>query len=229
MQSVIPSLFIVIMWNVLFWFIFPLKIQSGGVYETESYFTNWTFGITGGYFTIHLLAFLDRTRALQKYVYFYLFWMVLGQNLIVFFLVFALMALNWSLMSSMVRENGGEYTFGEVVDLEKVFHVLPTFFLVYLYAIDEHSIRNSLVVIRSVMNKRKKVAAWLVIIMHFLSAMFFFLFFQIFIGFEQMYDIKISWLYGLLTSLAILVFFMGPLYYNVFPSRHYARKMAEFA
>lgn len=212
------------MWNAVFWVIFPLKIKTGGVYETGSYFTNWTFGVTGAYFTLQLFANIDCSGIAQQYIYLTLFWTVLGQNMIVFFLVYYLMVENYSLMENMIKEKGGNYTLGEIVDLEKVFHVLPTFFLLYLYALDVRSIRKSLGIMRRLMDSNRKWIAWFSVIFQISGGIFLLIFFEIILGFSKIYGVSIGWEYGFLMSVGVLIFFVSPLYYNAFPSKYYLQK-----
>lgn len=211
---------LVILWNILFWSIFPAKISVDGFYETFGFFTNWTFAETGLYFTLELAGYIysffttnNNWKSYQHCIRMCLIWAVLGANFLVFFMVFVLMVENWEMMNALTTEGGGTYTLGEVVDLEKVFHTLPTLFVVYFMLIVRDEIEESIHPIKNMIATEGEAhLGWLLVGLQVFSGTVLMLLFEGVLGFNNVYDAHVSIWIGFLFVIVIICTSVLPMY-----------------
>lgn len=209
----------------VFWAVFAAKCAVEGFGEVMRYFTNWTFFITSLYFTAEFLAYFPPPR-FQQGLRLCFWWMVFGQNVLVFCLVFLMMLNNYSIVEKLTDKNGGDYTLGEVMDLEKLFHVIPTLLLFYMCVINRTELKRAMCFVVLLRERGAGALASLVIIYHIASGTFMAILFQLAFGFNETYGTTIPVGLGLLAVLMIILLFVCPIYYELFPSVRFAFKHA---
>jgi hypothetical protein len=217
-----------VIWVVLGTWVLAQKISMSGFEETVKFFTNWTFITTTGYFYLELFGALESSGCFTSLIRVAFMWMVLGQNLLVFTLVFILLYENWSIMTDMTNLYGGEFTFGEIVDLEKLFHVLPTFFMLYfVFLCKEETKKTTLLVPRSHSPWEQYAYGWIVVIYQIYSGMIFLILYQLMMNFNLVYDVLFPWYYGSALSLFVLSVVILPLYMSMIPTSPMQLKLEE--
>ena len=110
-------------------------------HEYIIHFTNWTWTANALFWTADFFCSLYSLSQPKKYKNFYTlfilsvpFWITNGMSWLVFWLVFIMFADNSNILLNLTTINGGEYTLGFVLDMDRVFHVLPPIFcLLYCF------------------------------------------------------------------------------------------------
>lgn len=225
MKILIP-LILTFAYAVIFWIVFAIKCYVEGFGEVMRYFTNWTFFITGVYFTVEFFTYFTPLRV-QQMLRFLFWWMVFGQNVIVFCLVFIMMLSNSSIVEKLTEKNGGDFTLGEVLDLEKLFHVIPTVFLFYLCIINRNDIKESMMMVRESINKGAYALTAFMVLFHTFSGSFMAILFQVVFGFNETYNTSIPVGLGVLAVICIIAIFVCPAYYELLPSKRFVPKHIE--
>jgi hypothetical protein len=212
-------------WTLISWVTILAKIRGSSVEATMYYFTNWTFVLTAAYFTSEVIMF--RFRTYSRFVAptctadgndslnVILFWWVLGQNISVFSLDFVLMLQNDGLVIEETKAGGGRFTVGQVMNFDKLFHVLPTVVMLLYYILSSDDIRKSM---ENVFYGQKRNAIGLLTCcLHVFSGLKILIFFELYFGFNAVYQVHMPWVYGMSLSAMLLFCLVGPLYYLILP------------
>ena len=125
---------ICIFWVIVVWLLGLGKIFLDGLVNYAIHFTNWSWTINGVYLLLDLVSCLDKTGKLSFYVISIGFWLVNGVSWIVFTLIFIVLHDNPDLLINMSDRGSGEQTLGFIMDMDRVFHVLPALvILLYMF------------------------------------------------------------------------------------------------
>lgn len=234
-----PSLYIqraaALTWACVTLVMIIVKFAAQGYAETMSYFTNWTFMFTSVYYSTEtVFFFFDREKttpidgefnpsmrlsmATVK-MRFFVFWPLFGQNMLVFCLVYLMLLQNSSLITASTQQGGGSLSLGQVLDLDRAFHVVPTVFNLLYIILMFDDMRDCMKFIRCYGYDVKSRFSWWIICYQVFSGAISMIAFQLFLGFDVIYGTNLRWIYGLGFSLLILTITVGVLVYIFLPLR----------
>lgn len=100
------------------------------------HYTSWNWIFNTVFFLLeriaHVVDFFNQSGELTWIVYNFFLWVIQGSNWIVFWLVFVILYQNPDILLEHTKEEGGEYTLGQVVLGDRLLHVIPVIaFLVF--------------------------------------------------------------------------------------------------
>jgi hypothetical protein len=120
-----------LVWVVVTWALAIGKIHNDGITLFFSHLTNWAWTGNAIYFALDLLMRWKRFRNLFRVlVQGITFFTVMSLTLMVFWLVWIALKDNPGLLENETKEHGGKFDAGFVFDMNTVFHVLPTIFVI---------------------------------------------------------------------------------------------------
>lgn len=122
------------------------KLAQEGLHEYISHYTNWGWTISAIFFFVESISKItcSRRNIVSLYAVGFLFWLAHGTAWLVFSLVFIMFAESTEVVMSLMVEHGGQYASGTVLDLERVFHVLPAIALLFYVFLQRRLIQWSL-------------------------------------------------------------------------------------
>jgi len=142
-ERISSGVFFNIMWPVVIWGLLIGKLVNGGTHDFIKHFTNWNWSMNAIFFTtrtIGRLPWILTGRTTHNRISLFangcLFWLTNGMSWLVFWLVLIMLADNPDILLEMAKEFG----LGMILDLDRVFHVFPTVFLLIYWAMCGHEI-----------------------------------------------------------------------------------------
>jgi hypothetical protein len=149
-------------WVSLLWVMFIGKLVVSGTHEYISHFTNWAWTINALFFLLDtvakILSCANRRSgsALALYGVGFLFWIAHGMSWLVFWLVFIMFGDNPRVLTDLA----GDYDMGFILDMDRIFHVLPSMILLIYVVLERRLIGWTIAVLVYRNSFRQGVGAW---------------------------------------------------------------------
>jgi hypothetical protein len=194
-----------IVWTLVLLGIMIGKLVETGGHEYIIHYTNWCWTANVIFYLLETIGQLysaslvhhGTRNAFMVGVVGGVFWIANGMSWLVFWLVFVMLADNSNILLDMTTGYGGQYTLGFVLDMDRLFHVLPALFnLLYCFlrkkqlafAIEVLAYRGSF----------NHLDTWVYLLYILFGPLLSLVFYIV--------SYNISQIYGITTPLAILIF-----------------------
>lgn len=130
----ILAVIIFALWAIIIFILGIGKLVTDGFGTYAQHFTNWQWSIQGFFFLFDVLTVFDRTGYFSFYLVSFAFWLTNGVTWIVFILIFIVLGENPDLLINMSNRGTGTLSLGVILNMDRVFHVLPAFMiLLYMF------------------------------------------------------------------------------------------------
>lgn len=138
-EKITDGFFFLVLWPVFIWTLLIGKLVKSGAHDFIIHFTNWNWAMNAIFFTVrlvgrlpHIISHKESPRnMISLYANGCLFWITNGMAWLVFWLVLFMLGDNpW-----MLIEMATDLDLGIILDMERVFHVFPTLFLLIYWAL----------------------------------------------------------------------------------------------
>jgi len=202
-----------IIWVTTLWLGVFAKLMSESVKEYISHYTNWIWTFNAVYYTIDLIMITRRTRVGEKHWLLFAFWPFAMNVWLMALLVFSMLMSNPETITENFKENGGDFTPGQVFYADRLFHVVPTWFeLVYflLRIIDFRVLFKKAFGkhIKNIWKGSRNLADYTIFLYiafeSFIGTMFFFVYYNSF-DFKLVYGVNTQVWLGIIVLLVVMV------------------------
>ena len=165
-EKVFVFAFVNVVWLVVLWGVGIGKLVDSGFHDYFKHFTNWNWTLNSFYYFLEFIRIIysynhkDKYKnILTLYVDGFVFWLTFSASWFVFWGVFVMFANS----TVIVTEIEKKYTLGFILNMEKLFHVLPAIVILFYFFIKQQVFGWTLQVL---VNKSRiaYVSTWIYII-----------------------------------------------------------------
>jgi hypothetical protein len=198
---------------VVLWGGFIGKLASESFLDFIEHYTNWVWSICTFFFTALVISLMMATRWMEMQVLFIFLWPTMFNTWVMFFLVFLMLLSNPGTITDNFKENGGDFDPGVVFNADRLFHVIPPFFVLITIFVLSTDIREMYDVIfdkqwRDHFKRPFKVenntVFYYIFLMSAFSVLPFFVYYNAF-DFHVVYSVSTPLWAGLLVVIAVLI------------------------
>lgn len=207
-------------WTVALWLLLIGKLATDDFLSFINHYTNWSWVINAAFFMLDIFSLFDKTRYMSMILGSSLFWLANASSWLVFWLVFIMLSDNPNIIIELSNQGGGKYPLGFILDMDRVFHVLPAIFILVYFVIRRKSVtRGVALVFYPTTSKAIKAIYVLYIIIFSATPLGLY---NIFFNFVEIYGITTNVSVIYVMAIIITIIFNGvPFIYTIIYREHF--------